>query len=44
MQPSSAYPGLEPMTSWSQGSSFIAKPWLPFIQSQPIIHENKQLD
>ena len=25
------FPGLEPMTSWSQGSSFTTAPRLPFI-------------
>jgi hypothetical protein len=25
------FPGLEPMTSWSQGNSFTAAPGLPFI-------------
>jgi hypothetical protein len=26
------FPGLDPMTSWSQGNSFTAVPVLPFIQ------------
>jgi hypothetical protein len=25
------FPGIEPMTSWSQGNSFTAAPGLPFI-------------
>jgi hypothetical protein len=25
------FPGLEPMTTWSQGNNFTAATWLPFI-------------
>ena len=31
------FPGLEPMTSWSQGSSFTTPPRLPFILDRLIV-------
>jgi hypothetical protein len=34
------FPGLEPMTSWSQGNSFTAAPGLPFSDTA-VIFEKK---
>jgi hypothetical protein len=30
------FPGLEPMTSWSQGNNFTSAPGLPFIKGIPV--------